>query len=287
MVPLTKRLIGLFLVFFLFFPSAILNAGQASHTLRRDLLGLDKTISEVLDRMDQLAEKSKILSREVQIIKSERQIGMIDHVRVEGLLSRLREILLERREMKKIEQSLKLEREKSSKALHEALREEIRVLLKKGEEEVGEDLSAAAKLHKEVLLRMEERKKLSEHRAPRILTLPQIEVPDVEGFSPEEQREIAILLRDDAETLEKEKLELIKERDHLRDELQIKQALGRFRGFPRGLQAKPIEEQIIALKRQLERIEVAILGHDRVAKSLFARSHDMLRHAEAEEGLLE
>lgn len=282
-----KRLIGLFLILFVFFPAGTLEAGQATNTLRRDLLGLDKTIREVLNRMDQLADKSKALSREVQAIKSEQQIGMIDHVRVEGLLSRLREILLERRELKKIEQSLKLEREKSNNALYEALGEEIRLLLKKGEEEVEDDISAADQLHKAVLLRMEERKRLLAHRPPRILTLPQLEVPDIDGFSPDEQREIAILLRDDAETLEKKKEELLKEREHLQDELQIKQALIRFRGFPRGLQAKPIDEQVAELKKKLDRIEIAILGHDRVARTLLLRSKEILSHAEVEEeGLL-
>jgi len=283
-----KRVIGLCLVFFILLPSLGLGAGVSSTTLRRDLLGLDKTLAEVLNRMDQLSEKSRILAHEVQTIKSEQQLGVIDHVRVEGLLARLREILLERRELKKIEESLKQEREKSSQALHEVLGEEIRILLKKGEEEVGEDIAAAARLHQEVLMRMEERKKLSAHRSPRILTLPQLEVPNVEGISPEEQREIAILLKDDAETLEQKKAELIKERDHLREELQIKQALSRFRGFPRGLQAKPIDQQVLELKAQLNRIEMAILGHDRVARSLFSRSEAILSHAEKEEeGLLE
>ena len=253
-------------------------AAQKSDVLRNNLKALDSTIQEVLDRMDQLAKKSQAVSREVQSMKQDKSLGIIDHVRVEGLLARLREILLERRELKKIEQSLRSDREKVRRRLYEVLGQEIRDLLKKGEAVIEKDITAADKIHKAVLRRMEERKHLTAHRPPRIAALPRIDIPDIEGFSQEEQEEIAILLRDDAETLNKKKDELQKERDRLREELQIKQALMRFRGFPRGLKEKPISEQVAELKEQVGRIEAAIQRYEEVVRTLTARSEEIFAH---------
>ncbi|MFQ5543861.1 MAG: hypothetical protein ACE5FY_05870 [Nitrospiria bacterium] len=262
-------------------------AGPRADSLRTELQGLDKTVAETLNRVDQLAHQSRRVSREVQILKSERKIGIIEHARVDALLSRLREILVERRELKKIEETLKQEREKTRGFLYQALGAEIQNLLKKGEEEVSDgNIEGADRIHQAVLLRMQERQQLVAHRPLRITALPQIEIPDIEGFSLEEQVEIAILLKDDAETLDKEKEVLIKEHKRLREELHIKETLARFKGFPRGLQDAPIDRQIVALKQDLETLDQAIKDYANVTAVLVTRSKEIFERAKEQEETL-
>ncbi|MFQ5779591.1 MAG: hypothetical protein ACE5HN_02240 [Nitrospiria bacterium] len=261
-------------------------AGRAD-TLREEVQRLDKAIQDVLDRIDQLARRSEEVSREVQALKSKGRLGMIDQVRMERLLSRLRAILLERRELHEVEVNLNSERKKEAGLLYDQLGEEIGRLLAEGEAAAQQgDARRADQTHKEVLARMQERQRLIQRRSPWIPVLPEVEIPDTEGISPDKQKEIAILLKNDAETLEKNKKGLLEERGRLQKELKIKRSLARFQGFPRGIEDKPIDLQIEALEEKLTLFGRAIHDHTETIRRLLKRSEEALESARREEAEL-
>lgn len=221
------------------------------------------------------------------MLKSKGQIGMIDQVRMEALLSRLREILLERRELKKIELSLNAERKRVAAVLHDRLGEEIRLLLREGEARARKkEVQRADQIHKEVLTLMRERQTLLAPSASHIPALPQIEIPDTTGASPSALREMAVLLKNDAEALGKKRSELIEERRFLQEDLQIKRTLARLQGFPRGIQKGPIDLQVRALEEKVAELDRAIRDHADAAQALLGKSDEILMDAEKREDAL-
>lgn len=259
--------------------------GEArTDSLRNEMKGIDSTLQEILYRLDQSARHSEEVSNEVKRLKSQRRAGMIDQVRMEALLSRLREILLERRELKKIELSLRGEKRRAAAALHDRLGEEIRLLLRKGEGLARQkEIQRADQIHREVLALMEERQTLLAPAVFHIPALPQIEVPDTDGASSSALREMAVLLKNDAEALDKKRSELIEERRLLEEELQIKQTLARLQGFPRGMQKGPMDLQLRALEEKLAELDRAIRDHAGAVQALLEKSDEIMADAEKRE----
>lgn len=259
-------------------------AADRTEVLGNEVQRIDQAIQRAGDRMDQLARRSEEVSREVQALKSKGRLGMIDQVRMERLLSGLREVLLERRDLKKIELKLNAERKEKAGLLYDQLGEEIKSLLVEGEAAVEKgDARLADQVHNTVLSRMEERQRLIKRQSPRIPVLPEVEIPDTEGISSAKQEEIAILLKNDAEILEKNKNELLDERDLLQKELRVKQTFARFQGFPRGLEGQSIDKQVQLLKEKLALFDQAIRDHTITIRKLVDRSEEVMESARKQE----
>lgn len=249
-----------------------------------ELKSIDHEIQRSRDRMDQLAKRSEEVSREVQSLKSKGRLGMIDRVRMERLLSGLREVLLERRDLTEIELQLNTKRKKQARLFHDQLGDEIKRLLAEAEIAVQKgDARLADQIHNTVLSHMEKRQGLMKRKSPHIPVLPEVEVPVIEGISSEKKEEIAILLKNDAESLEKTKNDLLDERDFLRKELEVKQSLSRFQGFPRGLEDQSIEQQVQTLKEKISLFEQAILEHASTIRMLLKQSEEVMKSAQKQE----
>lgn len=277
---------GFVSAFLLILPGASFG-GERTDSLRGEMKAIDSTLQEILNRLDQSARHSEEVSNEVKALKSKGRAGMIDQVRMEALLSRLREILLERRELKKIELNLKAEKRRAAAALHDLLGEEIRLLLREGEARTRQkEIQRADQIHKEVLTLMRERQTLLAPVVSHIPALPQIEIPDTNGASSSALREMAVLLKNDAEALDKKRFELIEERRLLQEELQIKRTLARLQGFPRGMQKGPMDLQIRALEEKLAELDRAIRDHADAVQALLGKSDEILMDAEKQENAL-
>jgi len=262
-------------------------AADRKEVLTNDVRRIDQAILKAGDRMDQLARRSEEVSQEVHALKLKGRSGMIDQVRMERLLSGLREILLERRDLKKIELKLYTERKKMAELLYDLQGEEINRLLSEGERAVlNGNTILADRVHNEALSLMEERQRLLKRRPPRIPVLLEVDIPDSEGISFAKQEEIAILLKNDAESLEKNKNKLIDERNLLQKELRIKQTFSRFQGFPRGLEEQSIDKQIQGLKEKLVLFDQAIRDHTTTIQKLMERSEVVLESARKQEAEL-
>lgn len=262
-------------------------AADRTEVLGNEIRKIDDALLKAENRMDLLARRSEKVSREVRGLKAKGQFGMIDQVRMERLLSGLRELLLERRELKKIELSLKEERKNKVALLYDLHGEEIKRLLEEGEDATLKGNTVLAdQIHNEVLSRMEERQGLLKRRSRRIPALPEIEIPDTEGIPPAKQEEIAILLKNDAESLTKNKNELLAERDLLQKELKIKRTFSRFQGFPRGLEGESIDKQIQLLKEKISLFDQAIRDYALTIQKLNERSEEVMESARKEEAEL-
>ncbi len=259
-------------------------AKEGTDFLRNEMAAISATLQEVLNRIDLSARHSEEVSNEVKALKSKGRAGMIEQVRMEALLSRLREILLERRELKKIELNLTAEKRRAAAALHDRLGEEIRLLLREGEARTQQkEIQRADQIHKEVLTLMRERQTLLDPAVSHIPALPQIEIPDTNGASPAALREMAVLLKNDAEALDKKKSELIEERRLLQEEFQIKQTLARLQGFPRGMQKGPMDLQVRALEEKRADLDRAIRDHADAVQALSEKSDEILTDAKKKE----
>ncbi len=286
---LRKKPIKLFFCFALLLILLTLDPGLSIAEDRVEILGnavqrIDQDIQRAGDRMDQLARRSEEVSREVQALKSKGRLGMIDQVRMERLLTGLREVLLERRDLKKIELKLNSDRKEKAALLYDLHGEEIKRLLAEGEAAVERgDAGSADRIHSEVLSHMEKRQRLMKRRSPRIPVLPEVEIPDIEGISSAKKEEISILLKNDAEILEKNKNELLAERDFLQRELGVKQTFSRFQGFPRGLEDQSIDKQVQLLKEKLVLFDQAIRDHTIAIRKLMERSEEVMESARKQE----
>lgn len=261
------------------------SAAAPSDALVSEIRALDATFQQVLNQLDRSARQSEEVSREVQALKSQRENGVIHQIRLKGLLSRLREILLDRRELKKLEQTLRFEREKKVALLYEQMGKEIASLVREAERWVRRgETERADRMHREVLAKMQIREELRRPRSLHIAALPKVEMPDLEGASPVEMREMAVLLRNDAETLDKKRKEIEEERRLLREELKIKQTLARLQGFPRGIEKEPIDRQIEALEERLALLDQAAERYAERVGALFAISDRVLARSKQEEG---
>ncbi|TAK07467.1 MAG: hypothetical protein EPO39_06470 [Candidatus Manganitrophaceae bacterium] len=259
-------------------------AAERPESLLAELRAIDATFQQVLNQVDQSARQSEEVSREVQALKLQGAGGGLHQIRLERLLSRLREILLDRRELKKLEQSLRAEREKKADLLYDRMGEEIESLLREAEgaSRRGE-IQRADQIHRAILEKMQMREALRRPGSLHIAALPKFEVPDLEGASPIEMREMAVLLRNDAETLDKKRKEMEEERRLLREELKIKQILDRLQGFPRGIENEPIDRQIQALEERQTLLNEAIGRYAERIETLFAASEQMLAKSKWEE----
>lgn len=265
-------------------PSGVSYAEDRSDALLAEIRALEMTFRQVLNQLDRSARQSEEVSREVQALKSQKATGVLPQIRLEGLLSRLREILLDRRELKKLEQNLHAEREKKVGLLYDLMGEEIDSLLREAEASMRRgDAQRADQIHRAVLKKMQMREELRRPRSLHIDALPKIEMPDLEGASPAQMREMAVLLRNDAETLEKKRNEMEEERRLLREELKIKQTLARLQGFPRGIEKEPIDRQIRTLEERLAALDQAVERYAERAGALFAMSDEMLARLKREE----
>lgn len=262
-------------------------AAERSDALISEIRALDTTFQQVLNHLDRSARQSEEISREVQALKSQRRAGVLDQIRLEALLSRLREMLLDRRELKKLEQTLQSEREKKAQLLYDLIGEEIASLLREAEASVrrGEQ-ERADEIHRSMLAKMQMRENLRRPRSLHITALPKIELPDMEEASLIEMREMAVLLRNDAETLDKKRKEIEEERRVLREELMIKQTLARVQGFPRGIEKEPIDRQIRALEEGLAVLDEAVERYKERVGALFTLSDEMLEKSKREEDRL-
>ena len=259
-------------------------AKERTDSLRNEMAAISATLQEVLNRIDLSARHSEEVSNEVKALKSKGRAGIIDQVRMEALLSRLREILLERRELKKIELNLTAEKRRAAAALHGRLGEEIRLLLREGEARAQQkEIQRADQIHKEVLTLMRERQTLLDPAVSHIPALPQIEIPDTTGASSAALREMAVLLKNDAEGLDKKKSELIEEKRLLQEDLQIKQTLARLQGFPRGMQKGPMDLQVRALEEKRADLDRAIRDHADAVQALSGKSDEILTDAKKKE----
>ncbi len=259
-------------------------AADRAKVLGNEVWRIDQSILEAGDNMDQLARRSEEVSHEVRALKSKGRFGMIDQVRMERLLSSLREVLLERRDLKKLELKLNTDRKEKVAVLYDLLGEEIKRLLVEGENAMLKgDTPLADQVHSEALSHMEERQRLLKRRSPRISVLSEVELPDTEGISFSKQKEIAILLKNDAESLEKNKNELLDERNLLQKELQIKQTFSHFQGFPRGLEGQSIDKQVQSLEEKLSLYDQAIHDHTTKIQKLMERSEEMMESARKQE----
>ncbi|WDT78016.1 MAG: hypothetical protein MPW16_22070 (plasmid) [Candidatus Manganitrophus sp.] len=251
-----------------------------------EVRALDATFQQVLNQLDRSARQSEEVSREVQALKAQKA-GVLDQIRLERLLSRLREILLDRRELKKLEQTLQSEREKKVSFLRDQMGKEIASLVREAEEAARRgEVERADRIHRQVLIKMEAREAL---RRPRLLHIPallEIEMPDLEGASPVAMREMAVLLKNDAETLDKKRKEIEEERRLLQGELKIKQTLARLQGFPRGIEKEPIDRQIQALEERRAVLDQAIERYAERVGALFALSDEMSAKSKREEDRL-
>jgi FtsZ-binding cell division protein ZapB len=267
--------------------SGISHAVDRSDPLLAEIHALETTFQQVLNQLDRSARQSEEVSREVQALKSQKTAGVLHQIRLEGLLSRLREILLDRRELKKLEQTLQSEREKKVELLYDLMGEEINSLLREAEGlmQRGEG-QRADQIHRSVLAKMQAREALRRPRSLHIAALPEIEVPDLEGASPAEMREMAVLLRNDAETLDKKRKEIEEERRLLLEELKIKRTLARVQGFPRGIEKKPIDRQIQLLEERLAVFDQAVERYAERVGALFTLSDVMLARSKREEDRL-
>lgn len=259
-------------------------AGERTDSLVEEIRAFDTTFQQVLNLLDRSARQSEEVSREVQVLKSQKAAGVLHQIRLEGLLSRLREILLDRRELKKLEQNLHAEREKKVRLLYDLMGEEIDSLLREAEASMRRgEVQRADQIHRAVLAKMQAREDLRRPRSLHIAVLPKIEIPDLEGASPAQTREMAILLRNDAETLEKKRNEMEEESRLLREDLKIKQTLARLQGFPRGIEKEPIDRQIRTLEERLAALDQAVERYAERVQALFAMSDEMLARAKREE----
>jgi len=265
----------------------ISRAADRSDPLLAEIRALEMTFQQVLNQLDRSARQSEEISREVQALKSQKAAGVLQQIRLERLLSRLREILLDRRELKKLEQTLQFEREKKVALLHDLMGEEIASLLREAEASVrrGEQ-ERADEIHRSMLAKMQMRENLRRPRSLHITALPKIDLPDMEEASPIEIREMAVLLRNDAETLDKKRKEIEEERRVLREELKIKQTLARVQGFPRGIEKEPIDRQIRALEEGLALLDEAVERYQERVGALFTLSDEMLEKSKREEDRL-
>lgn len=259
-------------------------AGERSEALFSEISALDTTFRHVLSELDRSARLSEEVSREVQSLKAQGAIGVLAQLRLQSLLSRLREILLDRRELKKLERNLELEREKKALLLYDLMGEEIdslareaEILLRRGEGQ------RAAQAYQTLLAEMQKREGLRKPSLFHIGALPEIDLPGLEGASPSEAREVAILLRNDAETLEKKRVEMEEERRLLREELKTKKMLSRLQGYPRGIETEPIRRQTPGLEERLSALDQAIDRYARRIQNLFATSDRMLASAKRQE----
>jgi len=261
-------------------------AADQSDPLLAEIRALDATFQQVLNQLDRSARQSEEVSREVQALKAQKA-GVLHQIRLEGLLSRLREILLDRRELKKLEQTLQSEREKKVQLLYDLIGEEIASLLREAEGSMrrGEG-RRADEIHGSVLAKMQMREDLARPRSLHIAALPKIEMPDLEGASPVEMREMAVLLRNDAETLDKKRKEIEEERRLLLEELKIKRTLARLQGFPRGIEKEPIDRQIRALEERLAALDQAVERYAERVGALMTLSDEMLARAKREKDRL-
>jgi hypothetical protein len=250
-----------------------------------EIRALDATFQQVLSQLDRSAGQSEEVSREVQALKAQKTAGVLHQIRLEGLLSRLREILLDRRELKKLEQTLRSEREKKVALLYEQMGEEIAFLIREAEGAVRRgETERADRIHREVLAKMQIREELRRPRSLHIAALPRIEIPDMEGASPVEMKEMAVLLRNDAETLDKKRKEIEEERRLLQEEIKIKRTLARLQGFPRGIEKEPIDRQIRALEERVVLLDQAVERYAERVEALFAISDEVLARSKREEG---
>ncbi|MCG3111028.1 MAG: hypothetical protein MCM46_04310 [Candidatus Manganitrophus sp. SB1] len=262
-------------------------AAERSDALISEIRALDTTFQQVLNHLDRSARQSEEISREVRALKSQRRAGVLDQIRLEALLSRLREMLLDRRELKKLEQTLQSEREKKAQLLYDLIGEEIASLLREAEASVrrGEE-ERADEIHRSMLAKMQMRENLRRPRSLHLTALPKIELPDMEEASLIEMREMAVLLRNDAETLDKKRKEIEEERRVLWEELKIKQTLARVQGFPRGIEKEPIDHQIRALEEGLAVLDEAVERYKERVGALFTLSDEMLEKSKREEDRL-
>lgn len=259
-------------------------AEERSGFLAAEIRALDTTFRLVLDRLDRSALQSEELSREVQLLKSERAAGVFHQVRLEVLLSRLREILLDRRELKKVEQNLYVEREKKAALLYALMGEEIDDLIREAEGAMRRgDARKTEENHRAVLQKMQTREALRRPRSLHIPALPEIEVPDLEGASPVQIKEVAVLLRNDAETLDKKRNEMKEEGRLLQEDIGIKRTLARLQGFPRGIEKKPIDLQIRELEERLAALNQAIGRYAERAEALYEMADRMLAVSKRQE----
>lgn len=267
--------------------SAISHAVDRSDPLLAEIRAVEMTFQQVLNQLDRSARQSEEVSREVHALKSQKVDGVLNQIRLERLLSRLREILLDRRELKKLEQTLQSEREKKVQLLYDLMGEEIDSLLREAEGSMqrGEG-QKADQIHRLVLAKMQTRADLRRPRSLHIAALPKIEMPDLEGASPVEMTEMAVLLRNDAETLDKKRKEIEEERRLLLEELKIKQTLARLQGFPRGIEKEPIDRQVRALEERRAVLDQAAERYAERVEALFTLSDEMLARSKREEDRL-
>ncbi len=266
--------------------SGLSRAADRSDPLLAEIRALDATFQHVLNQLDRSARQSEEVSREVQALKVQKA-GVLHQIRLEGLLSRFREILLDRRELKKIEQTLQTEREKKVQLLYDLIGEQIASLLREAEGAMRQgERQRADDLHRAVLEKMQARENLRRPRSLHLAALPKIELPDPEGASPIEMREMAVLLRNDAEILDKKRKEIEEERRLLLEELKIKRTLARLQGFPRGIEKEPIDRQIRILEERRAVLDQAAERYAERVGALFVLSDEMLAKSKREEDRL-
>jgi hypothetical protein len=123
---------------------------------------------------------------------------------------------------------------------------------------------------------MQMREALKKTASIHIGALLAIDLTGLEGASPPERREVAILMRNDAEMLDKKRNEMEEERRLLQEELKLKKTLSRLQGFPRGIENKPIKDQTKALEDRLLILDQAIDRYAERIQTLFAVSDQML-----------